>query len=150
MPNRIASALLLFVGCGISLQAQCTNSVLTGTYFYLLDGSLISGSQAVPYAELGKLVADGQGNVTGQSEASVNGTLGAYSLSGTYTVQANCTGSMTLTVNSSGTALFDFEVVSGGEGILVTFSGPGGVVVGRAYQTMPGLSQCGTQSFSGS
>jgi len=150
MYQRIASIFLILAGCGTSLQAQCSNSVLTGTYFYLLGGSLTSGNQASPYAELGLLVADGQGHVSGQSEASTNGTLGTYSLSGTYAVQGNCRGTMALTVNSSFTSLFNFEVVGGGESAMVAFSNSGGVLVGRAFRAASGSTQCGAGSLTGS
>jgi len=44
MYPRISTLFLLFVAGGISLQAQqtCSNSVLSGTYFYLANGSVIS------------------------------------------------------------------------------------------------------------
>jgi len=141
------AAIGVFCSVAAPLHAQCSNSLLTGTYFYLISGSLVSGNQVAPYAELGILVADGQGNATGQSRASVNGTLGTYSLSAAYSVQANCRGNMTLTVNSSVTELFDFEVVSGGQSVLLTFSSSTGVIVGRAYQAP---QTCGNASLSGS
>jgi hypothetical protein len=143
--KHIAVVVLILAGCSLSLQAQCTNSVLTGTYFYLLGGNV--GTQAAPYAELGKLVSDGQGHFSGQSTASVNGAFSTYSLSGTYTVQGNCRGSMTLTVNSSGTSTFAFEVVRAGDGILISFSGSGGVAVGQAYRA---ATSCAKGSFVGS
>ncbi len=42
MYPRIASLALLFLAGGISLQAQqtCSNSLLSGTYFYLANGSV--------------------------------------------------------------------------------------------------------------
>ena len=150
MYQRIASLLLLVLaGGGISLQAQsspCSNSLLIGSYFYLLNGSLLPGG---PYAELGLLIADGQGHVSGQSKASTNGALGTYSLSGTYAIQGNCRGTMALTVNSSGITLFNFEVVSGGDSALVAFSSSGGVLAGRAYRATNGPTQCGTGSLTG-
>jgi len=123
---------------------------LTGTYFYLLSGDQIVGSQVLPYAELGKLVSDGQGNVSGHSTAGVNGAFGNYSLTGTYAVQGNCTGSMTLTVNSSATSTLAFEVVRGGDDILISFSGNGGVAVGQAYRAATGSAPCTTGSLAGS
>jgi len=149
MYQRSVLICLLFAGCGVAVQAQaltCTNSQLTGTYFYLLNGSLLQGG---PYAELGLLVADGQGHVSGQSRASTNGTLATYSLSGTYQVQANCRGNMALTVNSSFVSLFNFEMVGGGDSALVAFSSAGGVLVGRAYRATAGATQCGNGSLTG-
>src|ERR1700686_1919527 len=62
----------------------CSTSMVSGTYFYLLSGSVALGRGAAPYAELGKLVADGMGGVSGQSSASVNGQQTTYALSGSY------------------------------------------------------------------
>ena len=57
---------------------SCSTSMVTGTYFYVLAGTVSSGGQGVPYAELGELIADGSGNVSGKSFASVNGQPGTY------------------------------------------------------------------------
>ncbi len=149
---RIAVVGMLF-SVAPALHAQspaCTNSLLTGTYFYLLTGNVALGNQVVPDAELGMLVADGQGHVSGQSKAMTNGTLGAYSLSGTYAVQGNCRGTMALTVNASVITLFNFEVVSGGESALVAFSSPSGVLTGRAFRASTGPTQCTNGSLTGS
>jgi len=153
MYQRIASVFVLLTGFGISLHAQspaCNNSLLTGTYFYLLTGAIATGAQPAPYVELGKLISDGQGNVSGHSTASINGAFSTYSLSGTYAVQGNCTGSMALTVNSSATSTFAFEVVRAGDGILISFSGSGGVAVGQAYRASTGSAPCTNGSWVGS
>ena len=130
----------------------CTNSTLNGIYYYLLSGDLLSGNQAYPYVELGKLVADGQGGVSGSSHASVGGSISAYTLAGTYSVQSSCTGSMTLSVNSQPSGSLTFQVVNGGQGAIIAFSGPSGVVAGRLYRQTAGAGpiQCGTASLSGS
>jgi hypothetical protein len=154
-----SSWLILTFTLTAALQAQpqigsgtCTNSTLVGTYYYLLSGDVFSGSQAYPYVELGKLVADGQGGVSGSSHASVGGSISAYTLSGTYSVQSGCTGSMSLSVNSQPSGSLRFQVVNGGQGAMVAFSSPSGVVTGRAYRqtASAGAIQCGTASLTGS
>jgi hypothetical protein len=81
---------MVFVGLSAitSLHAQpqiggstCTNSTLSGPYSYVLSGSLISGGQAEPYAELGRLNADGHGKFTGGSQTSINGSFTTHTLS---------------------------------------------------------------------
>jgi streptogramin lyase len=133
---------------GTPLQQTCTNATLKGSYFYLLSGFIVSGNQALPYAELGKLVADGQGGVSGQSTASVNGVFGTYSLTGTYAVQGSCSGTITLTVNSSSIVTANFEVVNGGQSAILAISNPGEVIVGRAYQVSAGSTVCGNGSLA--
>jgi hypothetical protein len=127
----------------------CTNSIFNGTYYYVLSGTVISGSAVYPYAELGKLVADGQGNVSGRSQASVGGLLGNYTLSGTYSVQANCAGTLTLTANSQTSPPAIFQVVNGGEGAIIAYSMQSAVVTGQAYRS-DGAGQCANGSVSGS
>ena len=85
-----ALSVILLFSCILSLQAQsqtsCSNASLNGTYFYVLSGTVAAGGGAATYAELGKLVADGNGGISGQSTASIGGTLAAFSLSGSYAV----------------------------------------------------------------
>jgi hypothetical protein len=78
----------------------CTNATLNGTYYYVAEGNLISGNTVYPVAELVKAVADGQGNVSGSGQASIGGALATYSVTGTYSVQSNCSGTLALILES--------------------------------------------------
>jgi hypothetical protein len=139
--------MLMFVSLIYPLEAQtCSNSNLSGTYYYLLSGVIASGDTTLAYAELGKLIADGQGNVSGQSTASVGGSVSQYSLSGTYSVGNDCTGTLFLSGNSQPPASITFDIVEGGASVFVAFSSSGAVVVGEAYRT---ASQCGNGMFTG-
>lgn len=144
--------------CLIPLQAQtqvgggtCTNSTLSGTFFYLLAGSVLSSGSAYPYAELGKLVADGHGAVSGESHSSLAGSFATYSLTGTYSVQGDCSGTLNLIVNSQSTVPITFQIISGGLGAIVAFSEPSQIIVGRAYRQTAeaGQLRCGQASLSG-
>lgn len=158
MRSRFNISVLAFLLTS-AVQAQpligggsCTNSTLNGVYYYLLTGDLLSGNLVYPYAELGKLVADGQGNVSGSSHASIGGSISAYTLSGTYSVQSSCTGSMSLSVNSQAASSLAFQIANGGLEALVSFSSSSGVIAGRAYRqtASSGTIQCSTASLSGS
>jgi hypothetical protein len=111
---------------------------------------VVFGAQALPYGELGSLVADGQGGVSGSSTSSTNGNIQTYSVSGTYSVQNDCSGTMTLTINSVSTSLVNFEVLNGGQGAEMAFSTPSAVIAGRAYRVTEGATQCTSASLSGS
>ncbi len=130
---------------------SCTTSMVNGSYFYILAGTVSSGGADVPYAELGELVADGSGNVSGQSFTNVNGHAETYTLTGTYSVQANCTGSITLRVNSQLTNALTFQVINNAQAMLVAISNGGEVVTGKAYRLTAGSGapQCGNGSLSG-
>lgn len=147
---RYLSLTVLFVAaCLVPLSAQaqntCTTSNLTGTYFYILSGEYYStaNGQFEPYAEAGKFTADGNGGITGQSTASVGLSIGPLSLSGSYAVQANCTGTMALN-----TEALSLQISSGGLSILLASSSANFVITGQAYLA-PGGGQCGNGSLSG-
>ena len=153
MKHAALSIMLLF-SCILSLQAQpqtsCSNESLSGTYFYVVSGQIAVSGGSAGYMELGKLVADGNGGVSGHTTVSIAGSLGGFSLSGSYSVQGNCTGTMTLSVSSQFTQTITVQIVDGGESAVMAFSSPGEVVEGRAYRTTSGdASQCGNASLSG-
>jgi len=105
---------------------------LSGTYFYTFNGSAASTNQPAPYGELGKLVADGLGGITGNSFSSQNGIPASASFSGTYMVTPSCTGNLNVAIDSQSVAL-NFQVVKDGQSAILGFSRPSGVVaVGQA------------------
>jgi len=71
-------------------QAQCSNTNFNGVLFYTLSGTVKSSGANVSYQELGKVTADGNGNLTGQTTTSTAGALATMPVSGTYAIQANC------------------------------------------------------------
>ncbi len=130
---------------------NCSTSMVKGTYFYILAGTVSSGGQGEPYAELGELVADGSGGVSGKSFTNLNGHAETYSLVGTYSVQSNCTGSMTVRANSQLTNALTFQVINNAQAMIVAISNAGEVVTGRAYRSTAGSGspQCSNGSLSG-
>ncbi len=130
---------------------SCSTSMLNGTYFYMLAGTVSSGGADVPYAELGELVANGSGGVSGTSFTNLNGHAQTYPLTGTYSVQSNCTGSITLRLNSQLTNGLTFQVINNAQAMIVAISNAGQVVTGRAYRLTAGSGtpQCSNGSLSG-
>jgi len=123
----------------------CSNATFNGTFFYFLNGTVTSGGQSVPYAEFGKFVVDGMGHFSGGPDsASTNGQQTIFSANGTYTVQPNCSGSVS-------TSQLTFQLVNNGQGLVVAVSTPEVVVNGLAYRTTAGATPvtCGTGSLSG-
>lgn len=145
--------LLAALPFGLFAQSACSNSSLNGAYFYLLDGSMAASGSTYAYAELGRIVADGSGGVTGQGKTSFGGALVPFSLTGTYAVQGNCTATMAYSVtNQFGTApaTVTFQIVDGGHSALVAYSSSGGVLTGRAYRAanIDG-AQCSVRTLNG-
>jgi hypothetical protein len=76
--------------------AKCSEATLEGTYLFAYDGVEIKGDEQVPFAYAGYDVFDGSGKVKTVSSANVNGKITRNEpLSGTYSVKANCTGTLT-------------------------------------------------------
>jgi hypothetical protein len=77
--------------------AKCSKATLKGTYLFAQNGVEIKGNnEQRPFAIAGYDVFDGQGEVKGLASGNFDGqTFRNKSLSGTYTVKANCTGTFT-------------------------------------------------------
>jgi len=149
--------LMLMFGCLFSLPAQaqtaCSNASLSGMYFYLVSGPYaITTTGSSPYAELGKFVADGNGGLSGQSVASLNGSVTPYTFTGSYAVAGDCTGTLTLTfAGTQSPRAYPIAIVDGGRGAVILFQTPNESIDGRIYAAASrGVSQCGNASLSGS
>jgi hypothetical protein len=98
-----AAALLTTVGAGYakdenaSSRAKCSEATLEGTYLFAENGVEIKGNgEQRPFAIAGYDVFDGQGEVKGVDSGNFNGEVFRNDrFSGTYTVKANCTGTVT-------------------------------------------------------
>ena len=113
--NRYVAALLvvlgvvglvgvLAVGTGFAndenaAKAKCSEATLDGTYLFAQNGVEIKGNNdQSPFAIAGYDVFDGNGLVKGLASANFNGeTFRNEPLPGTYSVKANCTGTVTFT-----------------------------------------------------
>ena len=81
---------------GAAARAKCSEATLDGTYLFALDGVDTTGNDQVPFAVAGYRVYDGNGKVKGVASANFNGEIVSEPFSGTYTVKADCTGTLTL------------------------------------------------------
>jgi hypothetical protein len=78
-----------------SAQAQCSLQVLKGQYVLAGRGYIEPGDPGVQRVHRGLLVFDGTGNVTGKQSSSRAGKIGHEKLQGTYTLDSDCSGTMT-------------------------------------------------------
>jgi hypothetical protein len=79
-------------------RAKCSEATLKGRYLFAADGVEIKGNDQRPFAIAGYDVFDGNGEVKGLASANFNGqTFRNEPLPGTYSVKANCTGTITFT-----------------------------------------------------
>lgn len=73
-------------------NATCTNAGIKNTFGFRGGGY---NSSLVPYAYAGQVKLNGLGGITGSESASFGGTIESFSLTGSYSVSSNCTGTAT-------------------------------------------------------
>ena len=78
-------------------RAKCSEATLKGTYLFAQNGVEIKGDDQLPFSYAGYEVFDGQGKVKQVFTLNINGkkVIRNETISGTYTVKANCTGTAT-------------------------------------------------------
>jgi hypothetical protein len=97
----VGAAALTTVGAGYAKdenasRAKCSKATLKGTYLFAQNGVEIKGDEQRPFALAGYDVFDGNGEVKGVDSGNFNGEVFRNErFTGTYTVKANCTGTVT-------------------------------------------------------
>lgn len=95
-------------------NAICTNAGIKNTFGFRGGGF---DSALAPYAWAGQVKLNGLGGVSGTESASFGGTIQTFTLTGTYSVSSNCTGTAAFggSANQSNTY---FVIVNGGQSIM--------------------------------
>jgi len=137
------------------LQAQttigggtCSPSTLNGTFTIILTGRqlLASGTFAKVFQSNGLVTFDGQNKVSFTLAVNTNQALGGQqNTTGTYTLQPNCTG--TVTAAAPSTAVFSLAAFNQGRGVLLT--GQDGTYAFNATGTIKPTLTCATSTLSG-
>ena len=81
----------------------CSNASLQGSFGFTSTGTLLAlpPPLAGPFAEIGRQTFDGRGNTDATATLSANGNIvSGVTVQGTYQVNPDCTGSMTLFVSA--------------------------------------------------
>jgi hypothetical protein len=81
---------------------QCSLGNSAGKYGFTLTGVVILGTGPVPIAAVGRASLDAAGNVSGTESRSVGGGFANETFNGTYAVNADCTGTVTVHFYESG------------------------------------------------
>jgi hypothetical protein len=105
-PSLATVFVTLFVlGTAATVRADepraCTNASLRGSFGFTSQGALLAGVPPPivgPFGEVGRQSFDGRGNTDGTATLSANGTIVRVTVQGSYVVNPDCTGSMTLSV----------------------------------------------------
>ena len=98
----VGAGALTTVGAGYAKdedasRAKCSEATLEGTYLFAQNGVRIKNNEQRPFALAGYDVFDGQGEVKGIASGNFNGEVFRNDrFTGTYTVKANCTGTLSV------------------------------------------------------
>jgi len=136
---------VIALALGISSPAKasdkgCSNATLRGTYAQTGSGVITAPpDQAGPFANVGTLVFDGNGGLTGALVVSSNGTSAQSAETGTYTVNSDCTGTYTVQIVAFGiTSQAFFALDSNGDELEIIVTDPNSVITCVAKKLFPG------------
>jgi len=146
--------LLSFAVFALSLGAwgqSCSNSILTGGYGFGALGTNASGNSV---ALSGLFTADGNGKLKGSQTESVNGTISSnVAISGTYSINSDCNGTMAITPKGGTKQNYNVTVASQGSRFFSLETDTGSVLslYGRATEeTTCTTNASGIFGFTGS
>ena len=77
-------------------QSSCNLETLKGRYVFTGRGFIEAVQPGIPRVHYGFFEFDGAGKLSGKQSSSRGGKIGRENLQGTYTVDADCTGTITL------------------------------------------------------
>jgi hypothetical protein len=94
------SVLGMVPGAQAAEDKLCSNASLKGTFAYTVTGSTSAPPPlGGPFGGVGRQTFDGNGHVSGTQTVNVNGNVFRQTYTGTYTVNPDCTGSVTLMID---------------------------------------------------
>ena len=85
--------------------AQCSTASTAGNWAYTYTGTIYTPAGPLPAASVGRFHQDSGGNVSGSQNRSVAGQSGVEDISGTVSVNNDCTASGTIEVLVNGQLL---------------------------------------------
>jgi hypothetical protein len=105
-------ALLGFLPAMSAAEAQCSTATLQGQFVFTGRGFIEAAEPGIQRVHYGIFVFDGVGKLTGKQSSSRGGKIGREKLAGSYTLDADCTGTMEfgLVPNHGGLTHWDLYV----------------------------------------
>ncbi len=91
MKSVTVSLLFLLLGSLPNASAACTNATAAGSFGFTTTGTLFLPTGPAPVAAVGIITFDLDGNATGSQDRSVGGTFAHETVTGTLTVNRDCT-----------------------------------------------------------
>jgi hypothetical protein len=122
---------------------ECTNNTIKGSYAFIIHGQIFTPSGSLVVDGIAKTIFDGNGNLTQVDAVAVNGNpLQVWRPgTGTYSVNSDCTGTMTLLIPGE-PPLHLAILVSGSGDLIHTFvTDPGFAVTSDAERILTRKSE---------
>jgi hypothetical protein len=104
-----------------SNSRECSQETLKGDYMSQQSGTL----NGLPYTQVNRVFADGNGSLTGSGTAVVNGVVSFPVVNGTYTINSDCTGTVVSVVPGLSQNIVVKE--DGSQVFIITTAHPAGV-----------------------
>ena len=137
MKSRISLLLLtcaLAASSTLTAHAACSNSTIAGTYAFTLHGTIfLPDGSTLLIDGIAKQTYDGKGNMTQVDAVATNGFLapGWRPGTGTYSVNSDCTGTLTIVVPGLSDLHLQFIVAQSGNTIHQVVTDPGIATTGE-------------------
>jgi hypothetical protein len=90
-------AILLLASTFVAARSEelCSVGVLKGSYIFAGRGFIEAVEPTIQRVHYGVFIFDGAGRLSGKQSSSRGGKIGREKLEGTYTLDADCTGTLT-------------------------------------------------------
>ncbi|TAN03791.1 MAG: hypothetical protein EPN36_11740, partial [Rhodanobacteraceae bacterium] len=117
-----------------SHRRACSVANLRGTFGLISVGSF----DGTPFTRAGWETFDGKGYTSGTATNSVSGTASPSTFIGTYTVNADCTGTLTVNDSEFGPTHYNVVIVDAGRGVMAMCIDPGANITLDLKKQFPG------------
>ena len=98
----VAGAIAATFAPSQAAAARCSLSGTSGSWAYTYSGTIFTPAGPVPAASVGRFSQDAGGNVIGSQTRSVAGVSGVEDISGSVSVNRDCSASATIDVSVNG------------------------------------------------
>jgi hypothetical protein len=147
MHKRLVAVMTLLLSVGVASQAQagkaCSNSTYSGAYGFLTSGPGVAAA--------GRVVADGNGNISAIETVDLKGIVFPGPFTGTYSINADCSGSAVIQVTNVGTIHLAINITADGNSAVFISTEPGDNFLTRVMKIFPDRSvqQCSASLLTG-
>jgi hypothetical protein len=95
---------------------QCSLATMKGAYLYAQDGIILGklAHKNQPFAQAGREYFDGKGGMSGIYSGNFNGIITRGNYKGTYTMEANCSGTVIFEDDRKVVSRYDIYATQGG------------------------------------